>query len=252
MKVFKAIIADDEIHLRKGLKTLLNRHWPELEICCEAENGNQALEAVDRYAPDIAFLDIRMPGMTGLKVAKCIHDRCRVVFITAYDRFAVDAFEAGAFDYILKPVTEKRLVKTVDRLKTSLMSGPVSSETGILQIIRVLENRQPSNHLRLIKVRQGQDIRFVPVSDIYYFMARDKYTTVKTQDLEYLIRTPVKELEQQLDQEIFWRVHRSTIVNSEKIVKVRRTFTYRMEIVFNGIKETIPVSRSHEYLFRQA
>ncbi|THB79031.1 MAG: DNA-binding response regulator [Desulfobacteraceae bacterium] len=249
----KAVVADDESLLRQALCDLLERLWPELTICFQAQNGIEALQAVEEHQPDIAFLDIQMPGMTGVQVAKQIHDRCRVVFITAYDQYAVQAFETQAIDYILKPVEEKRLIQTIQRLKQSISRehGEMTRQVRqFQQMIRILETDQPPQYLRLLKVKQGADIRFIPVSDIYFFMAEDKYTTVKTFDHEYLIRTPIKDLEQQLDPDIFWKVHRSSIVNIDKIHTIKRTYTYQMIICFENMDRTVPVSRSSEHRFR--
>lgn len=253
MTPMTAIIADDESLLRRGLKRSLETLWPELDICCEAANGIEALAAVDKYHPDIAFLDIRMPGLNGLQVAEKIYDRCRVVFITAFDQYAVEAFDTEAFDYILKPVDENRLKRTCDRLKQALPPDRRSPgmDRRIRDLIRKLEQPKPDQYLKLIKVRHGSDLQFVPVSDVFFFMARDKYTTIRTHDREFLIRTPVKELESRLDPDRFWRVHRSAIVNADKIYRIKRTYTYRMIICFEQMTDTVPISRSYEHLFRE-
>lgn len=249
----KAVIADDEAYLRQSLSAMLNELWPELHICQEVENGIQALEAVKKHRPDMVFLDIKMPGMSGVAVAKRIYDQCKIIFVTAYDHYAVEAFDTEAFDYILKPVNKKRLARTIDRLKQSLQSH--GHEPGlrlkIQRILQVLENRETSQALRLIKVKHGTELRFIPVSDIYFFMADDKYTIVKTRGNEFLIKTPIRDLETQLDPDQFWRVHRSSIINIDKIKKIKRSFTNQMMIVFDSIEQTIPVSRSCEHLFRQ-
>ncbi len=258
MKTIRAIIADDEEILRTGITVLLNRMWPDLDICGQAENGAQALSMIQSQKPDIAFLDIQMPGMTGVEVAKKVLGTTKVVFITAYDQFAVEAFESEAVDYILKPVSEQRLGKTIDRLKKQLTASTRDNQgqgresvLDLKKIIQVLENRAAPEYLRLIKVKTGTDLRFVPVSEIVYFKAEDKYTIVLTGQKEFLIKTPIRDLENRLDPENFWRVHRSTIVNIEKIKKITRSFTNQMMVNFQDTSETIAVSRSFEHLFKQ-
>ena len=253
MKKWTAIIADDEENLRVGISMMLEKLWPELEIVGQAENGPDALSLFEKEMPDMAFLDIRMPGMSGVAVAKKISSRCKVVFITAYDQYAVQAFESEAIDYILKPATMERLQTTITRLKKHFEAGtgPAGSRRDIDKVIQVLENRQAPDYLRLIKVKTGTDLRFVPVSEVIYFKAEDKYTIVQTPDHEFLIKIPIKELEEQLDPRTFWRVHRSSIVNIDRIKVIKRSFTNQMMIGFDSIDDTIPVSRSYEHLFRQ-
>lgn len=257
MKTIRAIIADDEEILRTGLTALLNCMWPDLDICGQAENGDQALSMIQSQKPDIAFLDIQMPGMTGVEVAKKVTGLTKVVFITAYDQFAVEAFENEAVDYILKPVSEQRLGKTIDRLKKQLRASPRDmvrepvSDLTMKKVIQVIENRAVPEYLRLVKVKTGTDLRFVPVSEIIYFKAEDKYTTVLTGQKEFLIKAPIRDLENQLDPENFWRVHRSTIINIEKVKKITRSFTNQMVVNFQNSSKTIAVSRSFEHLFKQ-
>ena len=253
MKQITAIIADDEENLRMGLILLLERLWPELKILGQAQNGIKALSLIELEKPDIAFLDIQMPGMTGIAVAKKVSNACKIVFITAYDQFAVQAFESEAVDYILKPLTPKRLETTLARLKKQLGGQEQSLEFDlkIKKIIQVLENREVPGYLRLIKVKTGSDIRFVPVSQVLYFKAEDKYTIVQTATNEFLIKTPIKDLENDLDPKQFWRVHRSAIVNIERIQAVKRSFTNQMIVGFDETTHHIAVSRSYEHLFKQ-
>lgn len=253
MKQITAIIADDEENLRKGLTLLLERLWPELKILGQAQNGIEALSLIELEKPDIAFLDIKMPGMTGLNVAKKVSNACKIVFITAYDHFAVQAFENEAVDYILKPLTQNRLKTTIDRLKKQLgeQKQPQEFDLKIKKIIQVLENKDVPEYLRLIKVKTGTDLRFVPVSQVLYFKAEDKYTIVQTPANEFLIKTPIKDLENDLEPKQFWRVHRSAIVNIEKIRAIKRSFTNQMIISFDETNHTIAVSRSYEHLFKQ-
>jgi len=253
MNSITAIIADDEENLRIGISKLLNKMWPDLNILEHAKNGIQALDLIETRHPDIAFLDIQMPGMTGIEVAKKITGKCKIVFITAYDQFAVQAFESETIDYILKPVTEARLRVTIDRLKTQFHERiqHKSVDLKMKRVLQVLEKNQTPDYLRLIKVKTGADLRFVPVSEVIYFKAEDKYTIVQTQTNEFLIKTPIKDLESKLDPDIFWRVHRSAIVNIERIKRIKRSFTNQMIIGFDNTDQTIPVSRSYEHLFKQ-
>ncbi len=253
MKPITAIIADDEENLRKGLYVLLERLWPDLEILGQAQNGTEAVALIAENRPDIAFLDIKMPGLTGVEVAKKVSGICKVVFITAYDQFAVQAFESEAVDYILKPVTQERMEKTIERLKQQIkgMEKTADVDLKMEKIIQVLENKEIPDYLRLVKVKTGTELRFIPVSQVIYFKAEDKYTIVQTAANEYLIKTPIKDLENKLDPKNFWRVHRSSIVNVEKIQNIKRSFTNQMMIGFDEIDHAIPVSRSYEHLFKQ-
>ncbi len=249
----KAVIADDEETLVAGLKIMLNRLWPTLEICGEAYNGPQALELIKKTTPDIAFLDIKMPGLTGVEVAEQVYTQCKIVFITAFDNYAVEAFESEAIDYVLKPVTETRLQKSIERLQKQLsfQKEVPGFDIKIEKIIKILENRDIPENLRLIKVKNGSEIRFIPVTEVFFFKAEDKYTIVQTLQKDFLINTPIKDLEKQLDPKQFWRVHRNSIVNIEKIKSIKRSFTNQMTIVFEKMDNTVPVSRSYENLFKQ-
>ena len=259
MKQVTAIVADDEENLRIGIIKLLEKLWPQLIVLGQVENGVAALSLIHSIKPDIAFLDIQMPGMSGIDVAKQVSGFCEVVFITAYDQYAVQAFESEAMDYILKPVTKDRLQTTILRLKKQLETKEkLNTKEKVLdvdkkmqRVIQVLENRQAPDYLRLVKVKTGTDLRFVPVSQIFYFKAEDKYTIVRTATHEFLIKTPVKELENTLDPSRFWRVHRSSIVNIDKIKVSKRSFTNQMMVGFDGVDQLIAVSRSYEHLFKQ-
>ena len=254
MQEIKAIIADDEDQLRSYLKSRLSDVWPELIICGEAGNGQEALELIEKYRPHIAFLDIRMPGLSGMDVAKKIADSCRVVFITAYDQYAVEAFENDAIDYILKPVTRERLKKTLDRLKkqiTKLSEPPADLSKIVDRITANLANREVSPYLQWIRVQQGEEIRLIPVEEICYFKASDKYTLVITKDGESLIRKPIKDLVNELDPDKFWRIHRGTIVNAACIDNMSRSLTGRGVIRLKDRSETLTVSRSYIHIFKQ-
>lgn len=254
MTELKAIIADDEAQLLMHLKKKLRDVWPELAICGEAKNGIEAWETIRIHKPDFAFLDIKMPGMTGLEVAGKVLGSCRVVFITAYDQYAIDAFDNEAVDYLLKPVTTERLGRTIERLKKRMDSDQSDHERFMRAIESVMErNRhgQTKEYLRWIKVLKNDSIRLIPVDDIYYFQATDKYTSVVTAEGEALIKKPIKELEDELDPESFWRIHRGTIVNVDSIEKVSTSITGRMIVKMRQSPELLTVSRSYSHLFKQ-
>ncbi|MCA1787804.1 MAG: LytTR family DNA-binding domain-containing protein [Desulfobacteraceae bacterium] len=237
MKTVTAIVADDEDLIRAGVVRHLERLWPELAVTGQAKNGMEALDLMEQTAPDIAFLDIRMPGMTGLEVAKKSRGHCSIVFITAYDQYAVQAFESEAVDYILKPVNPDRLAVTVGRLKKLCGSPNPASRQQIQKVIQLIENRDPPDHLNLITVKTGEELQFIPVARVTFFKAEDKYTIVQTASHEYLIKTPIRELAKRLDPDQFRRVHRSAIVNMEKIQAIQRSFT----IILKGMDSKIKV-----------
>jgi DNA-binding LytR/AlgR family response regulator len=250
----RAIIADDEEQLRIHLKSQLSDLWPELVICGEAGNGKEALELIESYRPEVAFLDIKMPGLSGMEVAKRIARTCRVVFITAYDKYAVEAFDNEAIDYLLKPVTIERLSKAVKRLQREIAasSKPPSELSEMVErvIARVYE-KGTSGYLRWIRAQHGDGVRLVPVDDVYYFQASDKYTLVLTKGEELLIRKAIKELEDELDPSQFWRIHRGTIVNARCIAQVSRSLTGRGVVKLKDRSELLTVSRRYIHAFRQ-
>jgi DNA-binding LytR/AlgR family response regulator len=252
--VMKAIIADDEKELRTYLRNLLAEVWPELSICGEAANGREALDLVDAEEPQVAFLDIRMPGLSGLDVAGKIAGRCRVVFVTAYDRYAVEAFEQEAADYLVKPVTRKRVAQTVARLKKQLQSPetpPAGIPEGISRLLADIRNQNRPAYLQWIRAQHRDSVRLIPVDDVDYFQAEDKYTIVMTASGESIIKTSIKELTQELDPDKFWQIHRATIVNVSRIEDVSRSLTGRGVLKLKNRKETLTVSRQHLPLFRQ-
>ncbi len=254
MPTISAIIADDEKALRDYLKRQLVKIWPELKIRAEAENGQQALDLILEEKPDIAFLDIRMPGLSGLDVAAKVADLCRIVFVTAYDQYAVDAFEKSAADYLLKPVTAARLKKTVDRLKQSLPNSP-PAHADLAELLEKLNrsalDRENTRYLNWIRAQYRDGIRLIPSQEVCYFKAVDKYTVVRTKEHEALIRKPIKTLAQELDPTTFWQIHRSTIVNVTRIDKVSRGITGRLVLKLKQPPETLMVSRSYAHLFKQ-
>lgn len=254
MNPIRAIIADDEAPLRVSLKKKLESLWPELVICGEAEDGLKAVELIQESQPNIAFLDIRMPGHSGIEVARKTGGMCHVVFITAYDEYAVDAFESEAIDYILKPVTEERLKKTVNRLKKRISSMPEPSpelKETMEGVLSALESRKTPTRLQWIKAQHGDGVRLIAVEEVCYFQASDKYTVVMTKEEESLIRKAITSLSQELDPNKFWRIHRGTIVNVNQIEKVHRSFTGRQTIKLKDRPETLTVSRSYAHLFKQ-
>jgi DNA-binding LytR/AlgR family response regulator len=252
--MIKAIIADDEKELRTYLRNLLAEAWPELEICGEAANGREALELFDTCAPQIAFLDIKMPGLTGLDVAGKIADHCHIVFVTAYDQYAVEAFEREAVDYLVKPVTKPRLLQTVSRLKKQLQTSvvpPSGISEMISQVLSGIQSRTRANYLQWIKTQHKDSVRLIPVEDIDYIQADDKYTIVITPSGESLIKKTIRELSEELDPQKFWQIHRATIVNVSKIEDVSRSLTGRGVLKLKNRKETLTVSRQYLHLFKQ-
>lgn len=250
MQQFKAIIADDEEPLRDSLKRKFASLWPDMIICGEAGDGVTALELARREEPDIAFLDIKMPGLSGIEVARKLPEKCFPVFITAYDEFAVKAFETGAIDYLLKPVTDSRLEKTVQRLKKRV-ADPSFSPQNIYEILDTLAARNKQEHLQWIKVQHKDSIRLLSVNEIYYFKAEDKYTVVRTRDNEFLIKKTIKELAAELSRDQFWQIHRATLVNLACIDMATRSLTGGYEILLKDLHESLAVSRSYSHKFKQ-
>ena len=241
-----ALIAEDEPMLRAQLRTRLAQAWPELAVVAEAENGEQALALQRELEPDIAFLDIRMPVKSGLEVAEEFGGACHVVFVTAYDQYAVAAFEQGAVDYVLKPVTAERMSKVVERLKQRLDRAPADLTTLLSQ----LNARETGGPLRWIKASLGPSMRLIPVDEVVYFHAEDKYTKVVTADGEALIRKTIKDLFDELDGEQFWQVHRGTIVNLRAISRVDRDYRDQPLILLKARPEKLTVSRTFAHLFK--
>ncbi len=250
----RAIIADDEEDLRIYLKTKLSEAWPELEICAEAKNGNEALAVIEEKKPDIAFLDIKMPGLNGLEVAKRVAGSCWVVFITAYDEYAVEAFENEAIDYLLKQVTLKRLKKTVNRLKRKVEEGSRIEKDlpeAIGRLLDKIQEKKDVDYLKWIRAHHGEIIRLIPVEEIIYFKASERYTMVITKNSESLISKPIKQLKDDLNPDYFWQINRGTIANVTFIEKVSRSLTGRFVLKLEHIEDLLTVSRSYTHLFKQ-
>ena len=253
----RALLADDETLLAEDLRRRLEALWSELEIVAVCHDGVAALEALQRDKPDIAFLDIRMPGLTGLEVAARLDFPCQIVFVTAYDQYAVDAFERAAVDYVLKPADDARLAKTVERLRRAL-GAPSDMERARLAaaMAEVMGKVSPGGPakpapLKWIRASVGDSVRLVSTEEVRCFQAADKYTAVLTASGELLIRTPIKELAEQLDAETFWQVHRGTIVNAKFVTAARHDENGRVLLSLRDRPETVTVSRSYAHLFRQ-
>ncbi|MBV8124656.1 MAG: response regulator transcription factor [Burkholderiaceae bacterium] len=266
----RAVLADDERLMREQLRKRLNEIWPGLEIVAEAKNGQEAVDLTREHQPDIVFLDIRMPGLSGVEAAREIAQLPQdenwlvpeIVFITAYDQYAVEAFEQGVADYVLKPAERERLSITVARIQQKLAQkhenggGALSQPPGasLQQLLHKLtaqlhpEGRRP--YLQWIQATVGQTIQMIPVEDILFFISDEKYTRVQTESLEALIRKPIKELVDELDPAQFWQIHRSTLINVKAIAGVGRDFRGRQLVSVKGLNEKLEVSRSYTHLFK--
>jgi DNA-binding LytR/AlgR family response regulator len=271
----RAVLADDERLMREQLRARLTEVWPELDIVAEAKNGLEAVALVDQHRPDIVFLDIRMPGLTGVDAARQIAqlpprdgggaDRDEdllpeIVFITAYDQYAVEAFEQGVVDYVLKPADRDRLQLTANRLRKRLEArqsgeaGPDTPAQPLQQLLHQLSAKlnpgQTTQYLQWIQANVGQTIQMIPVDEVLFFVSDEKYTRVQTAQVEALIRKPIKELVDELDPQLFWQIHRSSLVNVKAIGGVTRDFRGRQIVSVRGHPEKLEVSRSYTGLFK--
>ncbi|MEP7155458.1 MAG: LytTR family DNA-binding domain-containing protein [Betaproteobacteria bacterium] len=247
-----AIIADDEQHLANYLSDRLAALWPELNIVGIAKNGLEAMRLIDDESPAIVFLDIRMPGLTGLEVASRLDAKTHVVFVTAFDQYAVEAFDRQAADYLLKPVTDERLIRTIARLKEKITAEEAPGDvSGILKQLSQLLPGAKNAYLRWIRASVGESVRQIPVDEVLYLQAQDKYVSVYTKDGESLIRTPLSELSAQLDPTEFWQIHRSTIVNINRVVSSQRDVMGRTQVKLKDSKAELHVSRAYAHLFKQ-
>ena len=274
----RAVLADDERLMREQLRARLSEVWPELQIVGEARNGLEAVQMVDEHRPEVVFLDIRMPGLTGVEAARQItqlpprpapdgapgdEDELlpEIVFITAYDQYAVEAFEQGVADYVLKPAERERLLVTVQRIQQRLAArdAPAGSvdappAPNMQQLLHQLSARMnpggAPNHLQWIQATVGQAIQMIPVDEVLFFISDEKYTRVQTAQVEALIRKPIKELVDEVDPRVFWQIHRSTLVNVKAISGVTRDFRGRQIVTVKGHPEKLEVSRSYTGLFK--
>ncbi|WP_457335738.1 LytR/AlgR family response regulator transcription factor [Rhizobacter sp. P5_C2] len=259
MTTTTALIADDEPLLRERLRGLLQRLWPELEIVAEARNGREAVELFDQHSPQVVFLDVHMPGLNGVEAARSIARRALVVFVTAYEQYAVTAFEQGALDYVVKPFDEERLADTVQRLRARLAGPPAAPEDDRLQaaiekmsteLRRQAPAQRQSGWLQWIKASVGNSVRLIPVEQVAYLRSDEKYTLVVWEGGEALIRRTIRELADELDPECFVQVHRSVIVNLRQVAQVVRGPNETADVHIKGRSELLPVSRSFVHVFR--
>lgn len=248
----RALIADDEPNLAQDLRERLLASWPELELLEPASNGLEALRAIEEEAPEIVFLDIRMPGLSGIELARRIDPRTHVVFVTAYDQYAVEAFEHEAVDYLLKPVSDERLARCVERLKRGLAGAlqPQGMAEVLERIARALPGAAGPSKLRWVRALKGDIVQQIPVDEILYFQASDKYTVVMTRAGEHLIRTPLAELAGQLDADVFWQIHRGTVVNMNEVAATRRDLGGRVYVRLRDGKSELAVSRAYAQRFK--
>lgn len=246
-----ALIADDEEPMRDLLRARLREAWPELEIVAEAANGIEAIALAGQHQPDIVFLDIRMPGLSGIEAARMLFNRCHIVFITAYDQYAIEAFEQGALDYLLKPAGGERLKTTCVRLQERLGKQPNNIERQLSQLLQQNQPAKPPAYLHWIQAQVGNSLRMISTREILFFRADEKYTRVQTAQGEVLIRKTLKELEEELDPKEFWRIHRSTLVRVDAISEVTRDLRGRQMVRVKNFPEELEVSRGNTHLFQQ-
>lgn len=247
-----ALIADDEAPMREQLRARLAETWPALRIVGEAAHGLEAVELAQSLAPDIVFLDIRMPGMSGIEAARRLYQRCHIVFVTAYDQYALDAFAQGAIDYLLKPVTATRLDTTCARLRQRLQQPPEDIGVQLTRLTAALQQAPAApRHLRWIQAQVGASLRMINTRDVLFFRSDEKYTRVQTAHAELLIRKTLKELADELDPDEFWRIHRSTLVRVDAIESVARDLRGRLMLKLRDCRGELEVSRNHSHLFQQ-
>jgi DNA-binding LytR/AlgR family response regulator len=245
----RALLVDDEPGLLAFLRRALAAQWPELVVVGEAQDGATALERFEALRPDVVFLDVQMPGMTGLEVARALGARCHVVFVTAYEQYALQAFEHAAVDYLLKPVDDARLGATVQRLRARLTAPPADLSAMVDALARRLQ--PAARYLEWLQVQVRQDLVLVAVDDVDLFQASEKYTLALSGADEWVIRTPLKELEEQLDPARFWRVHRSAIVRLAGVARVSRDEGGQPIVHLRRGERTVPVSRAYAHRFKQ-
>ena len=246
----RIMIAEDEPLMRERLLDALEEAWPDADVVLAAENGIDAWDGFLEHQPQVVFLDIRMPGLSGLDVAARIGKAAHVVFVTAYDQYAVEAFDAGAVDYLLKPVQGERLARTVERIRAKLSAPPPDLGQLLQRLAAALPDKAPEA-LKYIRATVGKQIRLIDVQDVLFFQSDTKYTRVVLADTEALVKIPLKDLLAGLDSERFWQIHRGTVVNVRAIVGADRVDAERLEVVVRGSTEKLPVSRTFAHLFRE-
>lgn len=256
MPVATALIADDEPLLRQRLVAQLARLWPELQIVAQARNGNEAVDLFDRRQPQIAFLDVQMPGLSGIEAARCMGGRAELVFVTAFEQYAVEAFQRGAIDYLVKPIEEERLAETVKRLRARLQRNTPELRpeldavlNGIAEQLR--QRPEPQHRLKWIKASVGSVVRLIPVEQVIYLKSATKYTVVTWEGGEALIRRSIRDMADELDPDQFLQIHRSTIVNLDKVAEFSHGPGDGGELHLKGRNERLMVSRNHVHLFHQ-
>ena len=248
-----AVVVDDERLMREQIVGRLKEAWPELLVVGEAANGREAVAMVQSLEPDVVFLDINMPEMDGLKTAQALAGKAHLVFVTAYDQYAVRAFEHGAVDYLLKPVEPERVALTCTRLRERIEQKPDPMNDLLEQLSQRIGSGslKQREYMRWVQASVGANIRMIPTSDILFFRAEDKYTRVQTGNFEALIRKPIKELLEELDPSEFWQIHRSTVVRVDAVAQVSRNFSGKQIVHLKGSDEKLEVSRSFNHLFKQ-
>jgi DNA-binding LytR/AlgR family response regulator len=244
-----AILAEDEPLIRREIRDTLGELWPELAVVAEVGDGVEALRAIERCRPNVVFLDIQMPGLDGLTVAQRLNGRAHVAFITAFDKYAVAAFEQGALDYVLKPISTERMRLTVERLRGRLSEPPAD----LNHIAELLRDIAPpgSKYMKWLTVPHGAELRVVAVAEISYLRADTKYTTVVTPVGSFLMSSSLRQMREKLDPQMFWQIHRSVVVNVGAIDTIYRTFRGRLEVKLKGREELLPVSAAQAHLFRE-
>lgn len=244
-----AVIAEDELPQRRELLGLLGELWPQLDVVEECDDGLGALQALEKHRPDVAFLDIRMPGLSGLEVARAAPPRCQVIFITAFEEYALRAFDEGAVDYLLKPVARERLTLAVERASARLDAGAQVDMNALIDLVqsRLTPGRQG---IKWITVSVGNSVKMFSIDEVLFFQAQDKYTRVVTADSEGHIRTPLRELLAALDSEVFWQVHRGVIVRVGAIRSVGKSDDGKLHLTLRGHAEVLPVSSAFQHRFR--
>ena len=247
-----AVVADDERLMRDQIIAQLASSWPELLVVGQASNGREAVAMVGSLAPDIVFLDIRMPEMDGIAAARALAGRVHVVFVTAYDQYAIKAFDEGAVDYLLKPVEPDRVALSCERLRERLTRKPAPMDDLLARLSEQLGTAAPTRqYIRWVQASLGANLRVIPTTDVLFFRAQDKYTRVQTSRFEALIRKPIKDLIEELDPNEFWQIHRATVVRVDAVEQVGRNLRGNQVVHLKGSDEKLEVSRSFSHLFKQ-